>query len=211
MSDEHQIDREDCYICGRGNPDVLERHHIVPRRHGGSDESVNLVDLCPTCHSALETLYDERFYRVLGIGEQGEIVRYAAGDIAERLEQLELHVSMEVHECRKQIANEFVTGLDEDELVERYHTIRTAAEKYIEENNESDEASEGRTKVVEKVYDIIEDYEYTTSEVGTPIDHIIERASELGVNQGKTKAVVEELCHQGRVYEPQPDKFRAVV
>lgn len=67
MSKENQIDREDCYICGSGNADILERHHIVPCRHGGSDNAVNLVDLCPTCHRALETLYNKRFYRALDV------------------------------------------------------------------------------------------------------------------------------------------------
>lgn len=62
-----QINRKDCFICGKGNSDVLERHHIVPRRFGGSDNGENLVDLCPTCHRAVETLYDSRFYDELGV------------------------------------------------------------------------------------------------------------------------------------------------
>ena len=55
-----------CYFCG-GGADVLEKHHIVPRRHGGSDAEENLVDLCPTCHERLERLYDKRFYDRLGV------------------------------------------------------------------------------------------------------------------------------------------------
>jgi len=55
-----------CYFCD-GGADVLEQHHIVPRRHGGSDESENLVDLCPTCHQKLERLYDKRFYDEIGV------------------------------------------------------------------------------------------------------------------------------------------------
>lgn len=44
----------------------LERHHIVPRKFGGSDRSENLVTLCPTCHQAIEKLYNKRFYENLG-------------------------------------------------------------------------------------------------------------------------------------------------
>jgi len=64
---ETQTGRDDCYICGEGNPDILETHHIVPRRHGGGDESENLVDLCPSCHRAIEKLYDKRFYNALDV------------------------------------------------------------------------------------------------------------------------------------------------
>ena len=60
MSD--QTNRESCYICGELVGHLLETHHIVPRRHGGSDNVENLVDLCPSCHQALEKIYDKRFY-----------------------------------------------------------------------------------------------------------------------------------------------------
>lgn len=63
MSD--RTGREDCYICGHGNADILEQHHIVPQRHGGSDSAENLVELCPSCHETLERLYNKRFYDVL--------------------------------------------------------------------------------------------------------------------------------------------------
>jgi len=67
-----QIERDDCYICGRGHGDILERHHIVPRRFGGTDSADNLVDLCPSCHRALEKLYGTRFYEQLGITTKSE-------------------------------------------------------------------------------------------------------------------------------------------
>lgn len=70
MVSENTTNRDDCYICGEGNEDILETHHIVPRRFGGGDESENLVDLCPTCHRALEKLYDKRFYDELGVEKE---------------------------------------------------------------------------------------------------------------------------------------------
>lgn len=50
-----------CYFCGE--VDVLEEHHIVPRRYNGSDKEDNIVTVCPTCHRKLEKLYDDKFYR----------------------------------------------------------------------------------------------------------------------------------------------------
>lgn len=55
--------RDRCYICGNDNPTVLQTHHIVPRRHGGTDSEENLVRLCANCHQAVESMYDRRFYK----------------------------------------------------------------------------------------------------------------------------------------------------
>jgi len=56
-----------CYFCNDDREELLETHHIVPRRFGGSDADENLVDVCPACHRALESLYDKRFYDALGV------------------------------------------------------------------------------------------------------------------------------------------------
>ena len=58
----------ECYFCDE--TEVLERHHVVPRRHGGSDREENLVTLCPTCHRKIEKLYNKRFYTALGVGQE---------------------------------------------------------------------------------------------------------------------------------------------
>lgn len=63
--------RDDCYLCN-DECDVLERHHIHPRRHGGGDEARNLVTVCPTCHKKLERLYDRRFYQGIGVRDPPE-------------------------------------------------------------------------------------------------------------------------------------------
>jgi len=58
----------ECHFCDES--EALDRHHIVPRRHGGSDDEENLVTVCPNCHRKLETLYDSRFYdEVMGASE----------------------------------------------------------------------------------------------------------------------------------------------
>jgi len=57
----------ECFICGDHRPNSLEEHHIVPQRYNGSDEPENLVQLCSSCHAAIEKLYDDSFYQRLGV------------------------------------------------------------------------------------------------------------------------------------------------
>jgi len=59
------VEEDSCHFCGE--TEVLQEHHIVPQRFDGSDESVNLVTLCPTCHRKIESMYDKRFYDELGV------------------------------------------------------------------------------------------------------------------------------------------------
>lgn len=51
-----------CHICGERNKNVFEEHHLVPRRHGGSNSDENIVTLCANCHRALESIYDDAFW-----------------------------------------------------------------------------------------------------------------------------------------------------
>jgi len=62
--------RESCYFCNEDNVDMLEEHHVVPRRFGGSDDDENLVTVCASCHNGLESLYDSRFYDELDVEKQ---------------------------------------------------------------------------------------------------------------------------------------------
>ena len=39
-----------CQECGYDNFFALELHHVIHRKHGGSDEFDNLKLLCPNCH-----------------------------------------------------------------------------------------------------------------------------------------------------------------
>lgn len=55
-----QYQRADCFFCGSDGP--IETHHILPRRHGGTDVKSNLVDLCPTCHERVEQLYSDQIW-----------------------------------------------------------------------------------------------------------------------------------------------------
>jgi len=76
MSDEtatehvEQTGRTTCFFCSSKGP--LERHHILPKRIGGTDKDRNVVDLCPTCHKRIEQLYDDRVLRELSPHMTGE-------------------------------------------------------------------------------------------------------------------------------------------
>jgi len=45
----------------------MEQHHVLPRRFGGSDREENLVTLCGSCHRAVESIYDKRFWTTVGL------------------------------------------------------------------------------------------------------------------------------------------------
>jgi hypothetical protein len=52
-------DRNKCYFCGlvgvksNTSRNLIERHHLVERHEGGSNEPTNLVACCSTCHSRI--------------------------------------------------------------------------------------------------------------------------------------------------------------
>jgi len=54
-----------CFICGERNQNILQEHHIIPRRFGGEDQEGNTVTLCANCHEAIEKIYDNKFFEKL--------------------------------------------------------------------------------------------------------------------------------------------------
>jgi len=67
-----QYDRSTCYFCHEPDEHILQDHHIVPQRFGGSNFKENLVKLCPNCHDKIERLYDSGFYERLDTEEDEE-------------------------------------------------------------------------------------------------------------------------------------------
>lgn len=61
---------ERCFVCGEDNPNVLHRHHLVPRRYNGNDDDKNIYTLCANCHEAVEKMYNDDFYEELGMAEE---------------------------------------------------------------------------------------------------------------------------------------------
>lgn len=61
-----------CQICGDVRPRSMEEHHILPRRFGGDDHEENLVTLCGSCHRAVESIYDKKFWTSVGLRPSDE-------------------------------------------------------------------------------------------------------------------------------------------
>lgn len=53
---------KECQVCGHHFPNAMNRHHLIPRRYGGSDDDDNVVTLCANCHTAIEQLYNRSFW-----------------------------------------------------------------------------------------------------------------------------------------------------
>ena len=49
-SKEEILQLKKCSICNK-ETDYLEKHHIIPRSRGGSDDYNNIIDICIECHS----------------------------------------------------------------------------------------------------------------------------------------------------------------
>jgi len=69
---------DQCYFCNENNEDMLEEHHILPRRYGGTDRDKNLVTVCASCHNGLEHLYDRDFYSRFGVKSRKQHVKNAS-------------------------------------------------------------------------------------------------------------------------------------
>lgn len=112
---------DQCFICGVANSHVLQEHHIVPKRHGGTDRDENLVTLCASCHQAIEKIYDERFYTRLsinqGTGVPEKDIREVMELVEERAQEAKDGYSEKFHEfpaeegTRFQVAEETRTNL----------------------------------------------------------------------------------------------------
>jgi len=59
-----------CQICGAQRPRSMETHHIIPRRYGGSDDDPNLVTLCSSCHTAVESIYSDDRWQQVGLTKE---------------------------------------------------------------------------------------------------------------------------------------------
>jgi hypothetical protein len=87
-----------CYICGEDNPNVLQTHHIIPRRYGGEDRPQNLVRLCANCHQAIESIYDDLFFdRVVSWGQEWDEAGQTLRDAVSSFIENELNVTSEGH------------------------------------------------------------------------------------------------------------------
>lgn len=185
MSDE-RTGREDCFICSRGNPDVLEAHHIVPRRYGGSDHDRNLVDVCPTCHQALETLYDERFYTAIGAEDRDVQLEFLAQNAAQKIDDVAEGIGLELTSLAASIRADHVGN--EGDVDAR---VREVLDEERESQNRPELTSDDREDVKEIVAALNE----------PSINEAIDAVAEAGFTARDAAEAIETLRKRGEVYE----------
>jgi hypothetical protein len=193
--------REDCYFCDESD-DVLETHHIVPRRHGGSDDGHNLVDVCPTCHQKLERLYDDRFYTAIGAAEVDEIVQYIVENISQELGELSRQVSENILNSAHQIRDDYGAGVTAEDIAEQ--ADQEAAKNFTPDIYAEPRDADDRVDIVAG---IIAELEQECNE-GAPIESVLDRAEEIGLEQSKAEHAIEKLRRQGDIYEPMAGYLR---
>lgn len=196
--------RNDCYFC-RDDSDVLQEHHIVPRRHGGGDEDRNLVTLCPTCHEKIEQLYDRRFYQAIGVGDPARVVDFVTDYLITELNELEFDIQRRFNDTRDRLEG---THIHSDELDDdlREQINDAIADYHADDEGRNDNSQRDR---VERIKDIISELE-DEYEDGAPVDKIYIRAINRGMTEEKVEYELEKLRKQGSLYEPVADHLRSV-
>lgn len=64
------IDGVECRFCDEDRTELLEKHHVVPQRMGGSDQEKNLITVCRPCHQELERIYKYDFFSKVSTPEK---------------------------------------------------------------------------------------------------------------------------------------------
>lgn len=121
-----------CFICGTDAKSTLQEHHIVPRRYGGSDRDENLVTLCASCHQAIEKIYDDRFYEMLGAKKttpkSSSVIEYSIiNDLNEIEDEDIVYEPGENRFYRVEIKYEVMRSIDYEPPVAEFHEITTEA------------------------------------------------------------------------------------
>ena len=212
-SPEH-YPRDDCYFCGE-DTDVLERHHLVPQRKGGSDKDENLVQICPTCHQKLERLYDDRFYNALGANDSDEVVTYALEYVLFELEQIDSALSERLRDTREHLGTLQSGEIHEDDERTIQEYIREGISKYYQEKystaGDDGDTETGTSKVQRekiKAFKMMIDALENKYDEGAPVNEVIRTAVDQGYDRSTVEKQIEKLKTKGELYEPRADYLR---
>jgi len=221
--DVNQHPRQYCYFCGSDGP--IETHHIVPRRHDGSDKESNLVDLCPTCHERLERLYDNQFYQELEAAQTTKaVINYNLSDIKDAftweeneyfdIDSLKHHI-----DYADVVDSEAEIELVIDDLLRRQliakngdmYTWMVSLDMGGEYDTRDGEKKEG--EYTQNVKGMIKKYNDEKGPESLKESHVYENylqfiSRNLGVSTGRADATIEKLRRKGEVYEPMEDVIR---
>lgn len=210
LEDVPDTSSEGCFVCGEHRSNSLEDHHIVPRRYGGSDEPENIVTLCASCHSAIEKLYDERFYETLQqrFEKEGAIswqerksptMLGAEESLDREIPRSSLHVIFESEldgvEWRKAIRKKYQLGYEK----EKGQGVGTGM--YIfDEVVEDEELTEERREELQESHEWVKETRTVTgpredsSSEDMPFVPQIEKEEETVWHKNKREAAIEKLA-----------------
>lgn len=207
-----------CVICGCENPNVLEKHHKIPSRYGGTDRDENLVTLCANCHAAVERIYNDDFWsRVEALDfsdrdpdpeQHRENLQWYNGSeqVAESVsnsgddEQTEVKNNNDNDDCSKdleEMACQIVSEGDIDKVTTENNKIAPALLEY------EFDVSGGETQLLKRL--IEREQSKTSEKAEIPIearDRIISQLSDRGVTQqtiasvfSLTQPTVSKICN----------------
>ena len=190
--------RDGCYICSRGNSDILETHHLIPRRFGGSDTAANIVELCPTCHSTLERLYGDWFWATVNAISEERQLNIILDDILERLGGVHLELLLGLEEIKDDIEDDYRVNVDQAK--------QNAIENEAERNGY--QSLKGTHFTIKGV---IEDaQESYPDRPGAPEKVVINALCSKGIDRGRVENEIEKLCKKGDMYRPDDSHVRVV-
>jgi len=204
--DVNQHPRQYCYFCGSEGP--IETHHIVPRRHDGSDDDSNLVDVCPTCHQRLERLYDKEFFRKLECAKSVEpVVTYnlkeVKAEISERGQEMDRRVlrtailNADVVDNKQELDLVIKDLLSNGIIAENDGTYTPMFETAGETEKEKERRKErNRIKNMKQTIQDVDKDPVPTGDVITAF------CQTHGMNEATAKDELQKLRNKGEVYEP---------
>lgn len=201
--------RDECYFC-EGGSDVLESHHIVPRRFGGSDRDHNLVQVCPTCHQKLERLYSERFYDAIGANSPADATAHMATYLLYLLDSVEFEIHRAISDVREELEEaKIVHGEIPDDLTDH---ISSTLNEYNSESDESPQIinSAGSLEQKQRLERVLERVDELDDEdnLGAPESEVIDSLVDEGVSKERLEKDINTLKHRGEIYEPTTGAWR---
>lgn len=207
MSDE-QTGRDNCYICSRGNPDTIESHHIIPSRHGGSDNDPNRVEVCATCHQALEKIYDERFWARVGAMSKRRKMGVLVDDVDARLQQAQTRLYAEIGDIREELDTDYreSTYPEAEEIALNNVSVDHPQEDIEEDVNRLD--SDDFRKEVKR--EVRRQCAGEDTLPGANIEKLKEDFVERGAAEGDVEVAIQKLRDLGEVYSPSQNFIRVV-
>lgn len=163
--------------------------------------------LCPTCHEKLERLYDERFYRELGVGNPDRVVNYVTDYLVTELDEIEHDMRRRFNEVRSNLESTHIQQESMDgDLREQ---ISDAIGDYHGQAIDADTDGVSSKDNTDIIRDVIGRMEKEHDD-GVPIEKVLKHGRKSDMSEEEVEAAIQKLWDRGEVYEPITDHLRTV-